>query len=97
MVVINDTDHSLDQVTLWYDNMPFEYQTVKSYSKETGIFEQHRLPAKIKVTWQSQTKENFSQSFNTFEFIPKNYANARVHLIYRNDNQFILEFDETEF
>ncbi len=97
VVVINNTDQTIEDVTLWYEQMPFKYETIKAKSKETGIFEQHRLTKIIKLTWRDQNGNEFDQVFDTFDVIPKNYDNGRVHLKYQSDNQFSLSFDNTEF
>ncbi len=97
VVVINNTDQTIDNVTMWYDTMPFKYETIQSKTKETGIFEQHRLPEQLKLSWTDHNNDEFSQTFDTFEYIPKNYDNGRVYLKYQADNQFTITFDNTEF
>ncbi len=97
VVVINNTDQTINHVTMWYDDMPFKYETIKSKTKETGIFEQHRLTDQIKLTWTDQNNIEHSQTFDTFKFVPKNYDNGRIHLKYHSDNQFTMSFDNTAF
>ncbi len=96
VVVFNNSEQNIEKVTLWLEDQSFEYGTIKTNSKETGIFEQHRLSPLIKITWNDSNNKEFEQEFATFDFIPKNYANGRVYLKFQN-NHFELSFDDASF
>ncbi len=96
IVVINEADQPIDDVTLWLGDLSFEYLRVPANSRETGIYQQHRLTDEIRITWLDHQGQDQQQRFDTFEFIPRNYDHGRVHLTHQN-GRFTLSFDNQPF
>lgn len=97
IVVINEADQPIDAVTLWLGDQSFEYYRVDANSRETGIFQQHRLTPELKVTWLDHQEQPQQQILKVFEQVPDNYDHGRVHLTHGSDGRFTLSYDDNPF
>jgi hypothetical protein len=97
IVLFNNSEQRIENVTLWLGDQSFDYGDLNIDAKRTGIFEQNRLTPTMKLVWTDQNNNPFEQTFQTFDSIPNNYDNGRVHLKLQNNNQFILSYDDTKF
>lgn len=97
IVVFNNSEQRIENVTLWLADQSFDYGHLNTDAKRTGIYEQNRLTPTMKLVWVDQNNKQYEQTFQTFDFIPSNYDNGRVHLKLQNNNQFTLSFDESQF
>ncbi|MFC3195355.1 hypothetical protein ACFODZ_13965 [Marinicella sediminis] len=77
LVIGNNTTAQINEIEITFSGQSFPTRDLKPGQQETAIFEHPPLSEVISVSWQTGGQP-FSQTFQTFNHIPRSHHHGRV-------------------